>query len=344
METFSTITPVGRLVQGHPMVGQTTDMENRPLTFKDGSPRTNYFFAIAVPKTDPDWNRFWGEVYAVGVEGFPAGQYQQADFSWKVADGDAPQHANKEGFPGHWVIKCSSSYLPSIYTSDVPVQAIVDKSQLKRGDWVHVSVSVAPNGNQLKPGVYLNGNMVQRIAYGEEIQSGPDANAVFAAPVAIPVGASATPIATGAIPVTTPTTAPAPVGVPPVAPAPVAPALVAPAPVAPAPVAPAPVSSVPPVGVPPVAPTPVGVPPVAPTPVSSVPPISASHPAENVMTAVPDVVPPIASASQPPDFLAPVSNVGVIPVMTAAAGGQTYEALIAAGWTDEALRANAMIQ
>jgi len=49
------LTPVGRMVQGNPFDGRTKNREGRPLTFKDGSPRADYFFAIAIEKTNPGY-------------------------------------------------------------------------------------------------------------------------------------------------------------------------------------------------------------------------------------------------------------------------------------------------
>ena len=151
MDKIDLQTPAGRMVQGHPLEGQTTDMENRPLTFQDGTPRQNFFFALAVEKSNPEWAAFWAAIHAKAGLDFPAGQTQQADFSWKVSDGDAPINANKVGFPGHYVIKMSSSFAPKLYDTSSPVREIVDPNQLKRGDYVRVQVKVCVAGSKPAP-------------------------------------------------------------------------------------------------------------------------------------------------------------------------------------------------
>ena len=59
--------PVGRLVEGSLYRAQTTDMDGKPLTFKNGpnagQPRKNWFFAVAIPKgVEGDWRQTsWGK-------------------------------------------------------------------------------------------------------------------------------------------------------------------------------------------------------------------------------------------------------------------------------------------
>ena len=274
-ERVDILTPVGRLVQGHPFDANNTNMEGQPLTDKAGNPRVEYFFAVAIPKTDPAWPALWQKVQEVAQKGFPSGESGRPTFSWKYTDGDTVP--DKEGFAGCHVIKLKSSFAPRIFTKGGAAQ-IVDSGQIKRGDYVRVYLSVAPNGSSVQPGIYLNPSMVELVGYGEEIASGPAGDAVFGgAPVgALPAGASETP------------TAGAPIAQPSV--------LVAPAPVAPAPVAPAPA-------------------PVA-------PPVAPAAPAATVQPAA--------------DFLKPVTP-------KATAEGLTYDALKAANWTDEQMRASGYI-
>jgi hypothetical protein len=74
---------------------------------------------------------------------------------------------------------------------------------IKRGYFVRVNVyvngnGVKPNETNKKPGIYLSPNLVELVGYGEEIQSGPDAADRFGkagAPVYLPPGMSATPVA-----------------------------------------------------------------------------------------------------------------------------------------------------
>lgn len=225
------LTPVGRMVQGHPFDEQTKDAKGNPLLVKTGpnigQPRVEYFLAIAVPKTDPQYAAFFQQIQLTAQAGFPGGESQLPTFAWKIKDGDDPKYKDKIGFPGHWVINCSGGFQPKVFTAGGASQ-IVDSKQIKRGDYVRVYLSVRGNGQPAsQAGVYLNPSMVELVGYGEEIISGPSGDAVFGAtPAALPAGASATPVASA-----TPIAAGAPSVAAPVPPAPAAPA----APVTPAP-------------------------------------------------------------------------------------------------------------
>jgi hypothetical protein len=69
------------------------------------------------------------------------------------------------------------------------------KALLSAGYYVRVSGTVEGNANAQRPGIYVNLDMVELSAYGPEIVSGPDAGEAFgAAPTALPAGASPTPL------------------------------------------------------------------------------------------------------------------------------------------------------
>lgn len=191
-------TPVGRLVQGDPFKANTTNMKGKPLTNTDGSPRVEYFVAIAVAKTDPGWPVLWAQLQAVGQAGFPGGQSQRTDFSWKIIDGDNAVNAKKEGFAGHWVLRFTNGFPPTIYTKD-GLEVIVDPNGVKRGDYVRVYGDAVANGkpDAGEAGIYLNWRIMELIGYGEAIQSGPDGKEIFggANSAALPAGASTTPVA-----------------------------------------------------------------------------------------------------------------------------------------------------
>jgi hypothetical protein len=204
------LTPVGRIVQGHPMVEQTTGYGGKPMTTKDGRPRSAWFFALAIPKTDPGWPAVWNAIDAEARAGFPGGEFNRQDFSWKVLNGDAPENSEKVGFAGCWVLRISGGFPPKCWQKGGTAQ-IVDKEQIKCGYYARAYVNVAPNGDKGKPGVYINPSLVELVGYGEEIVGGPDGAKVFgeAAPAALPPGASETPVAgaplsTGPGPGTTP--------------------------------------------------------------------------------------------------------------------------------------------
>ncbi len=240
------LTPVGRLVAGDVFKANTTDPQGNPLTIKSGpnagQPRTEYFFAVAIPKTDPTYNtEVMAKLQTAAQAGFPTmfgadGQCVRPDFAWKIVDGDSniPNQNNtipntKEGYPGHWVLSFKGGFAPKVYTKGGEA-VITDPTQIKKGYYVRVYGRVGANGNQQKPGVYLNPSMVELVGYGEEIISGPDGGAVFGGTPAanLPAGASATPLAgtpiaaPGAVPGAVPAATPAPAAVPNAMPAPVA--------------------------------------------------------------------------------------------------------------------------
>lgn len=316
--------PVGRIVMGSLYDPSTTDAEGKPLVVKTGpnagQPRVNYFFALAIPKgAEPHWAHTpWGQqIWNVGNQAFPNAAQSPA-FAWKIEDGDS-QIPNKkgrkpcdnEGWRGHWILKFSGGFAPKVYQQEgAGYVQVMQKGFCKPGYFVEVAFSVEGNGSQSQPGVYLNHSMVCFRAYGQEITFGPDvASAGFGASP-LPAGASMTPPA-GAIPMPqAPAAAPAAYAPPALPGVPQIPG------VAPAPLAPA--GSVPTPSVPvPGAPAPI---PVMPN------------------TGFVQVPPPApAPMAPPPAPVAPVRQ------MTAAAQGVTYEAYVAAGWSDAQLVQNGMM-
>jgi hypothetical protein len=234
----------GRLVQGDVFEPQTKNMNGGPLTNLRGEPKIQYFIAVACPKSDPKTVATYQRIQEIAVAGFPGGETQLPNFAWKVLDGDQHPNNTKIGFPGCYVFRLATGFQPKAYTQGGASQ-IVDPAQIKRGYFIRAAFTCAPNGNQKKPGVYLNTELVELIGYGEEINNGPDAAALLgAAGVAVlPAGASATPVAGGA-PIQPPAQTSS-AGMPPAqtssAQAPAAP------PVPPAPIAPAPDFLTPPV-------------------------------------------------------------------------------------------------
>ena len=197
------LTPVGRMVQGNPFEAQTTNMTGQPLVDKQGQPRSQYFFAIAIPKTDPEFAAMWTKVQTIAQAGFPGGESGLPTFSWKYTDGDLPEHKDKEGFPGHHILKCTGGFAPKVYQlNGSDYVEVIDPAQLKRGFYIRAYITPRANGSAANPGVYLNPSMVEIVGYGPEIIGGPSGQEVFGgAPVAnLPVGASATPVASATPP------------------------------------------------------------------------------------------------------------------------------------------------
>lgn len=214
--------PVARIIQGDLYKPQTKDKSGNALTVKSGpntgQPTQRYFFSVAVKKNpgEQHWAQTpWGaEIYRKGQADWPTlvdratGQMMARNFAWKIDDGDSqefdesvpPQRlCDKPNFPGHWIVKLSSTFAPKIYTADGS-QPIVEPGYVKRGYWVEVLATVEGNGQQSKPGMYMNHYLVayRSGTVTDEIRGGPDAAAVGFGKSALPPGVSATPVGNGA--------------------------------------------------------------------------------------------------------------------------------------------------
>lgn len=214
--------PVGRLVMGSLYEPNTTDNDGKPLVVKSGpnagQPRVQYFVAVAVPKGgEQHWSQTaWGaQIAAVGQQYFPQ-LCQRPDFSWKVEDGDSQipnlkgrKPCDNEGWPGHWIVKATSGYAPKLYNNNGTAELTTPNAILP-GYYVQMFVSVVSNNatGQSKPGVIVNAHALALQGYGEEIRGGRDYSSVgFGQGVALPPGASATPV--GQAPASLPGGAPA---------------------------------------------------------------------------------------------------------------------------------------
>lgn len=238
-ERIEFTSPVGRLVAGDLWTARTEDFQGNPLTVKTGpnagQARQEYFVGLAIPKNHPEWPAFWALINQAARQGFPnlfdaAGNCQRADFAFKVTDGDSSvmnrnnsRPCDKEGYPGNWVVSMSTSL--GIKVVDQSLKPILPETKaVKRGDYIRIAGSIAPNGNATNPGVFINPSFAQFSHQGDEIVSGPDAATVFGAkPLpSAPAGAVTTPgPALQSLPATPNPQSPQPTGSP-AAPAPVA--------------------------------------------------------------------------------------------------------------------------
>ncbi len=220
-------TPVGRIVQGElwkpqPVLDKVTKQQK--LT-KAGLPAIQHFFALAIPKqpghshwSQTDWGqKIWVEGHRVYPQFAP-----HPTFSWKIEDGDSQvpnkvgkKNADREGFPGHWILKLRQGFLPKTYNANGT--EVMPAESFKPGNYAQVNITVDGNTGDT-PGLYLNPTMVALAGYGVEIVGGPDVSeAGFGQGAVLPAGASAVPVAAYAPAYPTPGMAPAaPAYVPPV--------------------------------------------------------------------------------------------------------------------------------
>lgn len=341
------LSPVGRMVQGDAFEPQTKDQQGNQLLVKTGpnkgQPTQRFFIAVAFRKDDPAFGAFYQQLASVARSAWPqwfdaAGNCTHPRFSMKVMDGDGVDdngrpNRDKPGFAGHWIVKFGSSFAPKCFYAGryAPHEQIQDKKAIPRGYYVRVAGTLESNNNDQKPGIYVNLGMIELVG-GEPsmiIQSGPDASAVFggSAPQ-LPAGVPA--VVMGNVP---------PAAMPGLPPTPTAP----------------PAQTLPPVagvsGALPVAPSAMPAPlPVAPLAVAPNPAFL-SGPGNAAPPPLPGAAPNAGFPSPlPPAVGLPVPSASVATTspsnartMTAAAGGHSYEALIAAGWTDASLRERGMM-
>lgn len=329
------MTPVGRLVQGHPLELQHKNKAGQPYV-KRGTQelQPKMFFALAFPKTQAAWwfepDPMWAGIYNAGRSGYPqnfdprTGACNHPRFAWKVMDGDGVDddgkpNNQKPGMAGHWILKFGGIYLPKVIHNG---QYVTDPNVVKRGYFLRVSGNAEANIGSDKPGLYMNANGVELVAYGEEIKSGPDVVGMFAAAGAaqLPPGATMvppTPSGTGGLPI--PGQGPA-MQPPPGLPGQGVPAMPMPA-MQPPPMAAAPAMPMP----------------TAPGAMMPPPGVVPNHGFVNAVMTPPPQLGVAPGGLQPPPLAAPPVVQQPQFQMTAAAQGYTREQYLAQGHTDDAL-------
>lgn len=197
------VTLEGRIVAGHPMTRRAVTKQDPltrqdvPVTAPDGTPATEVYCAVAVPKhPGVDWRQEpWGQVIlGQAVKDWPNGEYQRTDFAWKMADGDSTipnkrgkKPCDREGWAGHWVIHTVTRFQIKCYHAGKydPMQQIQDANEIKCGDYGRLVVDVVGNGPSQSPGLYMNPQLFSLDRAGALIQSdsGPSAAEAFGGPV-----------------------------------------------------------------------------------------------------------------------------------------------------------------
>lgn len=189
------ITPVGRLVSGHPMeLHAAMDKHGQPKMMKDNvTPQMNGSFGIAIAKNgSTDWKTTeWGQqIVAAAQVDWPNGQHGSPLFAWKVTDGDSQvpnkkgnKPCDREGYPGHWVLFAGGCFVTPTYHAGryQPHEVIQNKDEIKRGDYIRLCFNVTGNNSTDSPGMYINAVLVELTRAGIAIisASAPDAAAAF---------------------------------------------------------------------------------------------------------------------------------------------------------------------
>lgn len=201
-------TPVGRIVQGHPLTLSESDQSIDPTT---GQKKTSYYTGLAIPK-EAFMAEVWPQLTAAAQRDWPGGQFNASDFSWKMFDGDGVDkngqpYSQREGMAGCYILRISSQYPYPVATTlgGGQTRTVTEPGEIKRGYFGRFYIEVKGNASRQSPGVYVNPRMFQWTHYGEEIVGGPDVSAMMAsAPQvsAAPAGAMSTPAAGTAPPPT----------------------------------------------------------------------------------------------------------------------------------------------
>ena len=216
---FSTITPVGRIVQGNPLVGNQVKDDHGALVFnQDGTPKLNYYMGLAISKQDPAAQQLIAKIDAEARAAWPnlfdpaTGECRDKKFSIKYFDGDGFDHngkafAEREGMAGHWIIRLQSNYPLRSYDGMAANVEITDPERIYRGCYAVAAIEVKTNGatGTNTRGLYINSQGVQMVGHGERILGGANPDELFGAAGAaipqgayVPAGMSTTPVAPAA--------------------------------------------------------------------------------------------------------------------------------------------------
>jgi len=209
-----------RIVSGHPMDQQQRKKDNQLVFKDDGSPSMETFFAVAVPKgqeagygADGWKHSAWGQhIMARAHQDWPNGEWQIPAFAWKIEDGDSmipnqngKKNCDREGYPGHWVIKGTTGMGVKCYdgTSQGAMPEILDRAGIKCGDYVSVGYQVRGNAPAPSKGMYMNPSAVMLVRHGTAIVSagaGSDAATLFGRETTSIAGNAAPLAPAGAVP------------------------------------------------------------------------------------------------------------------------------------------------
>jgi hypothetical protein len=199
-------TPAGRIVWGDPSRSTIKkDQRTKQPVLKDGKPVEQWAFGIAFPKEaylrhtlagNPNLEQivqttafertlkpaFDQEAASAYPHGVPQG------FSWKYKDGDGVDRAGKpysarEGYAGHYVLNVSTeAYAPPIFKFENGAYRQISQEEIKTGDFAALSLNVkvnVPTNPTHTPGLYVNPDGIEWLAYGALIQNSANPEDMF---------------------------------------------------------------------------------------------------------------------------------------------------------------------
>lgn len=188
----------GRFVQGDLMRKGDKGYNNAPIAPED----QEYYLGVAVPKTDPNIGNLIDQLYQMAsthYAQYPVISQQIAlglngKFSWKIEDGDVakadPQTGQLKEIPeylkGCWLLKFHTKYEFSACDMINNVLHPIDRSQIKRGDFVEIKFTAQPNGRvDHNAGLKLYPQAIMRIGIGDAISGAIAATDAFAGRVGV---------------------------------------------------------------------------------------------------------------------------------------------------------------
>lgn len=197
------LTPVGRIVWGHPLKPQKkVDQNTKQPVLRDGKEVEQWAFGLAIPK-DQFAQSVWPYMQQEAATGYPNGV--PGKFSWKYKDGDTDTDAKGnlystyEGRAGCYILTISTeAFAPPVYKQENGQYQQIEAHEIKTGDFVAVNLNLkvnVPTNHTHTPGLFVNPNGVILVGYGDEIVSSSfDPNEAFGGQqFQLPPGASATP-------------------------------------------------------------------------------------------------------------------------------------------------------
>lgn len=200
------ITTVGRLVWGNPLKSQIKmDRQKNKILDKEGREVTQWAFGVAFPKADFSAT-IWPEIAKEAALLF--GAKIPPNFAYKYKDGDSVDgngqpYSTRDGYTGCCVLSISTvAFAPPVFKL-VNSAYIMMTDGIKTGDYLRLSINIKGHSTAgYTPGVYINPVAVEFVGYGQEIFGNQaDAMSIFGGQaVALPTGASAAPVASGAMP------------------------------------------------------------------------------------------------------------------------------------------------
>ena len=166
--------PPARLVRGSVVEPFTTDREGEMLDTPE------WWAQLAVDKKYMDALR--PKLVKFADEYYPR---RGKKFNWAMLDGDEDEYAEREGWPGSWVLRVGTKRKPKWMDNKNHEIDPVKHEVMQLGDYIQALVTVWPSGAEKhgnQPGLKIYLQAVKFLRRGERIVIGPDLSQALANP------------------------------------------------------------------------------------------------------------------------------------------------------------------